>query len=40
MLKLVYLALKNIEKKWTMPIRDWGLAASRFNIEFGDRFTQ
>lgn len=29
MLKLVYLALKNIEKKWTMPIRDWGLAANR-----------
>ena len=40
MLKLVYLALRNIEKKWTMPIRDWGLAASRFTIEFGDRFTQ
>ena len=39
MLKLVYLALKNIEKKWTMPIRDWGLAANRFSIEFGDRFT-
>jgi putative transposase len=39
-LKLVYLALKNIEKKWTMPIRDWGLAANRFSIEFGDRFTQ
>lgn len=40
MLKLVYLALKNIEKKWTMPIRDWALAANRFSIEFGDRFTQ
>lgn len=40
MLKLMYLALKNIEKKWTMPIRDWGLAPSRFSIEFGDRFTQ
>jgi putative transposase len=40
MLKLMYLALKNIEKKWTMPIRDWGLAANRFSIEFGDRFTQ
>ncbi len=46
MLKLVYLALKNIEKR-TMPIRDWGLgigdwglAANRFSIEFGDRFTQ
>lgn len=40
MLKLMYLALKNIEKKWTMPIRDWALAANRFNIEFGDRFNQ
>lgn len=40
MLKLMYLALKNIEKKWTMPIRDWGLAANRFSIEFGDRFNQ
>jgi putative transposase len=40
MLKLVYLALKNIEKKWTMPLRDWGLAANRFSIEFRDRFTQ
>lgn len=40
MLKLVYLALKNIEKKWTMPIRDWGLAANRFSIEFRDRFVQ
>lgn len=40
MLKLIYLALKNIEKKWTMPIRDWALAAQRFAIEFGERWTQ
>ena len=23
MFKLLYLGLKNIAKKWTMPIRDW-----------------
>ncbi len=23
LLKLFYLALNNISKKWTMPIRDW-----------------
>ena len=34
--KLLYLAINNISKKWTMPIRDWGLARSRFAIEFGD----
>lgn len=38
MLKLVYLALRNIEKNWNVPLRDWGLAATRFHIEFGNRF--
>jgi len=37
-LKVVYLALQNIAKKWTMPIRDWKPALNRFAIEFGDRF--
>jgi putative transposase len=23
MTKLLYLAMKNISKKWTLPIRDW-----------------
>ena len=36
-LKLLYLALKNIAKKWTMPIRDWKAALNRFSILFGDR---
>ena len=27
--KLLYLALKNISKKWTMPIRDWSEAMNR-----------
>ena len=26
LLKLFYLALRNISKKWTMPIRDWKAA--------------
>lgn len=37
MLKLLYLALNNIAKKWTMPIRDWKTALNRFSILFGDR---
>ncbi len=37
MLKLLYLALNNIAKKWTMPIRDWKAALTRFAILFDDR---
>ena len=37
LLKLFYLALRNISKKWTMPIRDWKAALTRFTIQFGDR---
>ncbi len=35
--KVMYLASRNISKKWTMPIRDWGGAMSRFAIEFDSR---
>lgn len=35
--KLLYLALRNIAKKWTMPIQNWGLAMNQFAILFGDR---
>jgi putative transposase len=34
MFKLLYLALKNIAKKWTMPIRDWKSALNQFSIIF------
>ena len=34
--KLFYLALNNISKKWTMPIRDWKAALNRFTIQFED----
>ena len=40
LLKLFYLALRNISKKWTMPIRDWKAALSRFTIEFEERMKQ
>lgn len=33
-LKLLYLALNNISKKWTMPIRDWKAALTRLTIQF------
>ena len=37
LLKLFYLALRNISKKWTMPIRDWKAVLTRFTIQFEDR---
>lgn len=36
-LKLFYLALMNISKKWTMPLRDWKAALNRFTIQFEER---
>lgn len=37
-MKVIYLAMHNISKKWTMPIRDWKSALNRFAIEFEGRF--
>jgi transposase-like protein len=37
-LKIFYLALANIAKKWTMPIRTWNTAIGQFAIKFADRF--
>jgi len=36
-LKLLYLALQNIARKWTMPIKEWKAALNRFAILFEDR---
>jgi len=36
--KLIYLAYRNIRKKWTMPIANWGTTAQQLAIKFGDRF--
>ena len=38
-LKVVYLAMQEASKKWSMPIRNWKLALNRFSIEFGERVT-
>lgn len=35
--KVVYLAIQQASKKWTMPIRNWKEAMNRFMIEFDDR---
>jgi Transposase and inactivated derivatives len=36
--KLVYLAYRNIRKKWTMPVSNWGTTAQQLAIKFGQRF--
>jgi putative transposase len=36
--KLLYLALRNIAKKWTLPARTWKQALNQFAILFQDRF--
>ena len=38
-LKLLYLALHQIAKKWTMPLRDWKPAMTQFMIMYGDRIS-
>jgi putative transposase len=35
--KLLYLALRNIAKKWTMPIHGWNAALNRFAIIYENR---
>lgn len=35
--KVIYLAIQEASKKWTMPIRNWKAALNRFMIEFEDR---
>ena len=37
-MKVLYLAIKGVSKKWTHPIRDWKSALNQFAIRFGDRF--
>ena len=35
-LKSVFLAIKEATKKWTRPIRNWGIILNQFNLIFGD----
>jgi putative transposase len=37
-LKVVYLAMHNIAKKWTMPIANWKPALNRFALIYEERF--
>jgi transposase-like protein len=39
-MKVVYLAMQDAAKKWTMPIHNWKAALNRFIIEFGDRISE
>ncbi len=36
--KLIYLTLRNVTKKWNRPPISWKAAAGQFAIQFGDRF--
>lgn len=40
LIKLFYLALRNISKKWTMPLRDWKAALNRFTIQYEEQMPQ
>jgi hypothetical protein len=37
--KLIFTGLKNISKKWTTPMRDWGAALNQFAIIYGEKRT-
>jgi len=37
LIKLVYLATMNIQKKWTSPLQNWSLTIQQLYIKFGDR---
>lgn len=37
LLKLIYLAQRNISKKWTSPLQNWSLTVSQLSIIFGQR---
>lgn len=37
--KVIYLAVQQASKKWTMPLRTWKPAMNRFLLEYGERFS-
>jgi transposase-like protein len=37
LLKLIYLAQRNISKKWTAPLQNWSLTVSQLSIILGER---
>jgi transposase-like protein len=36
-MKLKYMILRRISKKWTMPVRNWGEALNQFSLIYGAR---
>lgn len=40
LMKVLYLAIKGVSKKWTMPIRNWKQALNQFAIIYPDRFPE
>jgi transposase-like protein len=40
LLKLLFMGIKNAEKKWTMPIRNWSLTISQLSIYFEGRLNK
>jgi len=37
--KAVYLSIREISKKWTQPIRDWGLIYGQLVLHFEERLS-
>jgi len=40
LMKVLYLAIQQVSKRWTMPIKDWKQALNRFAISYPDRFPE
>lgn len=38
LMKVLYLAIKGVSSKWTMPIHDWKIALNRFAIMFPEQY--
>ncbi len=36
--KVIYVSVKKISNKWTMPVRDWKQAYAQFTVFFEERF--
>ena len=39
LMKLVWLAARNVSSKWTRPVQNWNLTAQQLYIHFPDRFS-
>jgi putative transposase len=38
--KMLFLAYRDISKKWTMPLRDWSIVISHFSVIFNERLAR